>query len=327
MRRRGVIAGLGGALLAWPRVVRAQQRGRVHRIGVLDRLSPRLNSANIDAFTEGLRHLGYVEKQNLAIEYRSADGNNARFPALAAELVALPVDVIVARGTPAVLAARNATNTIPIVMAASGEPIGVGVVESLARPGGNVTGLSAFAAELAGKRIELLREMIPNMVRISALLNMGNPVFAFEWTNMQTAAEALRLQRQLLDVRSREDIATAFDTARAWQSHGLIVGTDTLTQANREMIAELAATHRLPAMYTAREFAEAGGLIVYGVIYPDLYRRAAEYVDRILRGAKPAELPVQQPTKFELVVNLKAAKAIGLEPPPALLARADEVIE
>src|SRR6516162_2395559 len=280
MKRREFITLLGGAAVAWPLGARAQQP-KVYRIGVLEVTSPALNAAQLEAFRQGLREHGYIEGRNYTLEYRSADGNAERFPDLAAELVRLNVDLIVTRGTPAALAAKNATTTIPVVMAASGQPLGVGLIASLGRPGGNLTGLSSQISETYGKRIELLREVIPGATRISALMNMSNPLLAIEV--------------RLLDIRTREDIERAFDAARAAGTHAVLVGGDTLTQSNRRLVVELAAKYRLPAMYPIREFVDAGGLIAYSVNYPELYRIAATYVDRILKGAKPDDLPVQQP--------------------------------
>jgi putative ABC transport system substrate-binding protein len=325
--RRKFLATLGGAAAAWPLAARAQHPGRVYRIGVLETSPAASNAANFDALRKGLRELGYVEGQNLVLDYRSADGRAERFPQLAAELLRLNVDLIVTRGTPAVMAAKNATGTIPVVMAASGEPVGTGVVAGLARPGGNVTGLSALTSELVAKRLELMRETVAGIRRLAFLQNTGNPVAPSQWEEFKTAAQSLGLEAQLLDVRKPEDIVRAFDTAIAQRADAILVANDTVTLANRGQVVELAAKHRLPAMYNNREFIDAGGLMAYGVNYPDLYRRAATFVDKIFKGANPADLPVEQPTKFELVINLKTAKVLGLEVPPALLARADEVIE
>jgi len=324
--RRELLAALGGAAIAWPLAARAQQAGKVYRVGMLETTSAALNAANLDALREGLRQLGYVEGQNLVVEYRSADGRPGHFSDLAAELIRLNVDVIVTRGTPAAIAAKKASNTIPIVMAASGEPLGSGLIVSLARPGGNVTGLSSLASDTYTKRVALLREIVPAVARILVLLNMSNPVLAGEWRVIQKATSSLGIQPQLSDIRVREDIERAFNTASG-QRDALVVGNDTLTQSNRRLVVELAAEHRLPAIYAAREFVDAGGLIAYGVSYPDLYRRAAAYINKILKGVKPADLPVEQPSKFELVISVKTAHALGLAVPPTLLALADEVIE
>jgi putative ABC transport system substrate-binding protein len=327
MRRREFIALLGGAAVAWPLAARAQQPAKVYRIGVLETVSLASNAKNIDALKRGLRDLGYIENQNYVLEYRSADGDAGRFPALAEELVQLRVDLIVTRGTPAARAAKSATESIPIVMAAIGEPLGMGVVASLARPGGNVTGLSGFTTELAGKRIELVKELRPGHSIAAFFHNMGNPVVPPQWEETKKAAQTLGIEVFLLDVRTRDDIGGAFETAAARRADTLLVGIDGLIQENRQLIADLAAKHRLPAIYPSREFVEVGGLMAYGVSYPDLYFRSASLIDKIFRGAKPGDLPVEQPTKLEFIVNLKAASALGLTVPPLLIARADEVIE
>jgi putative tryptophan/tyrosine transport system substrate-binding protein len=303
----------------------ASEQGLSDRYGGDD--TEALNAANLAAFRKSLRDLGYIEGQNLVIEYRSADGDAERFPDLATQLVDLKVDLIVTRGTPASLAAKNATATIPVIMTAVSEPFGSGLVAGLAHPGGNVTGMSSFATMLDAKRVELLREAVPGIVRIATFLNMGNPVQFGEWKEIETAAQSMDIQSQLLDVRRVEDIGPGFLAAGRQQADALVVGIDAVMQANAKFITELAAKHRLPAIYASREFIEAGGLLTYGVGYPDLYRRAAIYVDKIVKGAKPADLPIEQPIKFELVINLTTAKALGLIVPPTLLARADEVIE
>jgi putative ABC transport system substrate-binding protein len=308
----GLIVTLALGLLIAPLTAEAEEAGRVYRIGMLERVPPSLNAANFDAFRHGLRELGYAEDKNLTIEYRSVEGRPDRFLDLATELIDLKVGVIVTRGTPAALAAKKATGTIPIVMAASGDPIGGGIVTSLARPGGNVTGLSAVVADVMGKRLELLSEVAPAVVP--------------EWNELEATPRHPGLQLQLLDVRTREDVERAFDVAVQQHVGALIVGIDDLMQRHRRVIVDLAAKHRLPAIYASREFVEAGGLMTYGVSYPHLYRRAATYVDKILKGAKPADLPIEQPMKFELGINLKAAQAIGLTIPPTLLFQADEII-
>jgi putative ABC transport system substrate-binding protein len=324
IRRREFMILLGGAA-AWPLAARAQQPGKVWRIAVLETTSMALNAANFEAFRQSLRELGYIEEQNLIIEYRSAEGRGERFADLAADLLRLNIDVIVTRGTPAVLAAKEATTTTPIVMAAMGDPLMV--VASLANPGGNITGLSGSTTDLEGKRAEVLKELVPGAVRIAGLYNMGNPVVPPLWNELQTAAGKLGLTPQLLDIRKVEDIAPAFADATAQHADALIVSVDALTQKNRSFITQMAAGHGLPAIYVSKEYIDAGGLIAYGPSYPDLYRRAAIYVDKILRGASPSSLPVEQPTKFELIINLKAARAIGLRVPMRLMVRADEVIE
>jgi putative tryptophan/tyrosine transport system substrate-binding protein len=325
MKRRDVLALLGGAA-AWSLPLRAQS-GRGFRLGILETIAAPLNAANLSALYKGLRLHGYVEGQNLAIEYRSADGKAERFDQLVADLVSRNVDVIVTRGTPAAIAAKNAPGNIPVVMATIGEPVGVGVVADLARPGGKVTGLSSFVNELAGKRVELLHEMIPPLRRFGLLHNLANPVSPPQWEETKKAARLLALEPRLLDLRGESDIHNAFAAATQHRLEALVVGMDGLIQAKRHLIIELAATHKLPAMYSSREFMDDGGLIAYGVSYPDLYFRAASFIDKVLKGAKPADLPVEQPTKFETVVNLKVAKALGLTIPEPLLLRADEVIE
>jgi putative tryptophan/tyrosine transport system substrate-binding protein len=303
------------------------QAGRVYRIGILETVSADRNRDNMDALLRGLRERGYVEGQNLRIEYRSADGRADRFLDLATELVHLPVDLIVTRGTPAAKAAKAATEMIPIVMAAIGEPLGAGVVASLARPGGNVTGLSAYVTELAGKRVELLKEARPSIARIGFLQNMSNPVSPPQWDANQAAAKVLGISAELFDVRTVQDITGAFARIAKDPLDALSVSIDALTQANAKMIVELAAKHKLPTAYPAREFVDVGGLLSYGPSYPDLYYRAAGLIDKIFKGAKPGDLPVEQPTKLELVINLKTAKTLGLDIPPNLLARANETID
>jgi putative ABC transport system substrate-binding protein len=324
MKRREFIAGFAGAA-AWPLAARAQQAGKVWRIGMLETVPLALNGPLCDALKQGLRAHGYVEGQNLVIDYRSADGRVERFPELAAELVRLKVDLIVARGTPAILAAKNATSTIPVVMTASAEPLQF--VASLARPGGNVTGLSSFANVLSAKRVEILRDTIPGISRIAGLMTMSNPVTVPQWKEIETAARSVGIEPQLFDMREPGDFAPAFDAASRQRVGAIIVGLGSLIQANQKLIAELAARHRLPAIFSSREFVDAGGLMSYGPSYADLYRRAAIYADKIFKGAQPADLPVEQPTKFELVINLKTARALGLTLPQSIEARADEVIE
>jgi putative tryptophan/tyrosine transport system substrate-binding protein len=327
IERRTFMALVSAGLLAAPLAAEAQQAPKGHRIGLLETVPPSLNAANLDALRQGLKAFGYDEGENLIIEYRSADGRPERFPELAGELVRLRVDLIVTRGTPAALAAKHATGSIPIVMASSGDPVATGIVAGLARPGGNVTGLSADATEIEGKRLELLKQILPGASRIAGLFNMGNPVAPPQWKETERGARSLNLHVQLLDVRSPEDFRRAFDTASRQRTDALVVGLDTLFQAHRLSIVELAAKHRLPAIYQSREFVDAGGLIAYAVSYPHMYRRAASFVDRIFKGAQPGDLPIEQPTQFELVINLKTAKALGLTIPQSFLRRADEVIQ
>jgi len=325
--RRAFLGTVAGGLLAAPLAAEAQPAGKVYRIGVLEGTPVALNAANLEAFRQGLQELGYVERQNYAIEYRSADGRPERFPDLAAELVRLKVDLILTRGTPAALAAKSASQTIPVVMAASGDPVGSGLVASLGRPGGNVTGLSLFNVEIYAKRVELLRELVPRLTRIAGLFNMSNPVLPLQWKEVERAARSLGIQPQLLDVRRPEDLQRLFDAAAKQRAQALIVGLDGVTQGNLRPIAELAAKQRLPSMYAEKAYAAVGGLITYGASDFHMYQRAAAFVDRIFKGAKPADLPVEQPTKFELVINLKTAKALGLTIPQSLLIRADQIIE
>jgi putative tryptophan/tyrosine transport system substrate-binding protein len=323
-RRREFIRLIGSTAVIWPLTAHAQQQTKVWRIGMLETISAELNAANLGAFRQGLRQLGYVEGQNLILDYRSADGDAKRFPGLVAELIHLNVDLILTRGTPAVVAAKNATSTIPVVMAASGEPLLV--VASLARPGGNVTGLSTVNPDLDAKRVELLAELAPAVAGIAAFLNMSNPITSSESKEIEAAVRSKGLRYRLFDVRQGDDIPRAFDAVNM-EHQAIVVGVDAVTQTHREMIVELAARYRLPAIYGAREFVDAGGLMSYGPSYPDNYRRAATYVDKILKGAKPADLPVEQPTKFELVINLETAKALGLTVPLIMQMTADEVIE
>jgi len=325
MRRRTFLALLGYAIGARPLALHAQHGAKVYRIGILEVIPAARNSANLDALREGLRNLGYIEGRNLIIEYRSADGRAERFPDLASELVGLRVDLIVARGTPAARAAKDATETIPVVMATMGGP--GAMVPSFANPGGNITGVITFSTELTAKRIEILKEIVPSLSRVGLLHNMGNPAVPPEWEETKTATRALGLQPELLDVRSEGDLSRAFELAIRQHVDGLVIGADGLTQMHQRTIIDFAARNRLPAVYPARELIEAGGLVAYAVNYPDLYFRLATFVDKIFKGAKPGELPVEQPIKFELAINLQTAKALGLSIPPTLLARADEVIE
>jgi len=324
MRRREFIT-LFGSAAAWPFAVRAQQAGKIHRIGMLEALPATRNSANLNALRNGLRNLGYVEGQNLVIEYRSADGRAERFPDLASELVGLNLDLILARGTPATTAVQNATGTIPVVMVTMGGP--GAIVASFAHPSSNITGVITFSTELTAKRVEILKELVPRLSRVGLLHNMGNPAVPPEWEETRAAARSLGLQADILDVRNEGDLRRVFELAVQKHIDGLVVGADGLTQMYQQMIVEWVARNRMPAIFPTREFVEAGGLIAYAVNYPDLYFHLASFVDKIFKGTKPAELPVQQPTRFELVVNATAAKALALEIPPTLLVRADAVIE
>jgi putative ABC transport system substrate-binding protein len=319
MKRRTFIAGLAGAA-AWPLLVRPQSAIKHFRVGMLD-TSARRGNANFTAFEQALRVRGYVDGQNLSFEYRSAEGHNDSFPALAAELARLDVDVIVTRGTPAALAAKAATATIPVVMAAAGDPNGI------ARGAGNLTGFGANLEGAESKRVEVLKDMLPKADRIAALMNLSNPSRQTEWNAVAAAARALGIEPQVLDTRTIGDIERAFDAAAGQHLDALVIGSDTIMQTNQKHVVELAAAHRLPAIYTFRDFVEAGGLVSYGVSLPDLFRRAAASVDHILRGARPGDLPIAPATGSELVINAGAAKALGLVIPDNLMARTDAVIE
>ena len=324
MDRRTFIGGITGGLFVAPLAALAQQAGKVYRIGILETIPASQNAAKLDALRKGLRDLGYVEGRNLIIEYRSADGRAERFPDLASELVRLKVDLIVTRGTPAAKAVKSATGTIPVVMAAMGEPLAV--VATLAHPGGNITGLTTFSIELTGKRVEVIKELVPSLSRVALLQNMGNPVAPPEWEETKTAARSLGLQAELLDVRSQGDLSRAFELAVRQHVEALVIGIDGLTQMYQQTIVDSVARNRLPAIYPDRAFVDGGGLIAYAVNYPDLYLRAAGLIGKIFKGAKPADLPIEQPTKFDLVINLKTTKSLGLTIPQSLRVQA-ELIE
>jgi putative ABC transport system substrate-binding protein len=329
MRRREFITLLGGgaASVSLPFAAHAQQSRKVPRIGVLLPGTAASFSLRTKAFLEGLRDLGYLEGQTIEIEWKWGQDRVEGLPELAAELVRRNVEVIVTGGTPAAKALKGATGTIPIVMAIIGDPVAAGLVDSLARPGGNATGFSIVAPDLSGKRLELLREIVPNVSPVAVMLNTRNPQSQFELKETQTAARALGLRLHPIQVSPDNTLEQAFAAMSNASARTLIILTDPIFFSQRKSIVDLAARHRLPAMYFFQEFAKEGGLVSYGPSDLDLYRRSATYVDRILKGAKAGELPVEQPTKFELVINLKTAKAIGLDIPPMLLARADEVIE
>src|SRR5262245_45681005 len=325
--RRKFIATLGGAAAAWPLAARAQQpAGKLSIIGYFGATTRSVDSQRLPAFVERLRELGWTEGRTMAIEYRWAEGRNDRLAEIAAEFVRLKVDVIVTSGTPPTVAAKQATSVIPIVFAVVGDPVGVGVVASVARPGGNVTGLSVQQPDTAGKRLELLREVVPGLRRLAIMANNDNASTALDMREAQVAARTLGLDVVTSEIRRREDIAPALDALRG-HVEALYVCNDPLVTTNRMRVSILALGARLPTMYTLREHIEAGGLMSYGPNIPDQYRRSADFVDKILRGTKPGDIPVEQPTKFDLVINLITAKALGLEIPPSLLARADEVIE
>ena len=308
-------------------LTQAQPPTKIPRIGYLDGALPSTNASRIDAFRHGLRELGYVEGKNIVIEYRHAEGKLDRLPAVAAELVRLKVEVLVMGGGGASTASgKEATKTIPIVMVAAVDPVAQGFVTSLARPGGNVTGLSTLSPEISGKRLELLKEVVPKLSRVAVLGTSTGTATELSLKEVEPAAGALGVKLQFLDVRGPKDIEPAFRAATKGRAEGVLVLTGPVINLLRKQIAELAAKNRLPAIYPFPDYVEAGGLMSYSANIVDLYRRAATYVDKILKGAKPADLPVEQPTKFEFIINLKAAKQIGLTIPPNVLARADRVI-
>ena len=316
-----------GALLAFAVIAEAQQPKKIPRIGYLAATSLSANAVPIEAFRQGLRELGYVEGKNIVIEWRSAEGKLDRLPAFAAELVHLKVDVIVTAGQSSTRPANEATRTIPIVMAQNPDPVGAGFIASLARPGGNITGLSSLTPEISGKRLELLKETVPRLSRVVVLGTSTTPSNAQALRETELAAGALTVKLQYLDVRGSKDIETAFRAASKERAEAVLVLGGPVLSSQRAQVVELAGNSHLPAIYGQPETVEAGGLMSYSVSYTDLYRRAATYVDKILKGAKPADLPVEQPMKFELVINLKAAKQIGLTIPPNVLLRADKVIK
>jgi putative tryptophan/tyrosine transport system substrate-binding protein len=325
VKRRDFITLIGGAASAWPLAARAQQAAKLPIIGFLGSTSASHQSQWVTAFGQRLRELGWIDGRTARIEVRWAEGRPERFAEIAAEFVRLKVDVIVTVGG-AVLAAKQATSVIPIVFGAASDPLGMGLVASLARPGGNVTGLSVQATDLASKRLELLREVVHGLRRLAILLNVEYPAAVLEMGEAQAGARTLGLEVTTLEIRRVEDIVPAFEALKG-RADALYVCTDPVLAANRIRVNTLANVARLPTITAFREWIEAGSLMSYGPNVPDLFRRAAEYVDKILRGAKPGDLPVEQPTKFDLVINLTTAKALGLEVPPTLLARADEVIE
>jgi ABC-type uncharacterized transport system substrate-binding protein len=326
MRKTIFSLAVGGLLLALGFPTEAQQAKKVPRIGYLSSTSPSAGASRIEAFRQGLRDLGYIEGENLVIEWRYAEGKLDRLPALAAELVRLNVDIILSASPPVTGAVKEATVTIPIVMAHDPDPVGNGFVASLARPGGNITGLASLAPELSGKRLELLKEIIPRLSRVAVLGYSTEPGYAQVLKEIELAAGAFRLQFQYLDVLDPKDIETQFRTAAKGRADAILIMNSPIFIAYRKQVTDLAAKNRLPAIYYSTEFVEDGGLMCYGVSFTDLYRRAPTYVDKILKGRNPADLPVEQPKKFEFVINLIAAKQIGLTIPPNVLARADRVI-
>ena len=326
--RRAFVSALTGGLLATPRIAGSQPVGKVYRVGYLSAGSGTMGSPYAQAFRQELRGLGWVEGQSIVIEYRSAEGQFDQLPALAAEVVRLKVDVIVATPTPAVLAAKSATGTIPIVGVSLVDPVRLGLIQSLARPGGNVTGVSySVGAEIFGKDLELLREAVPKVRRVAVLSNPDGPSQPLTLENITVAARSLGLQLLPVGARGPGEFNGAFATMVKQHAEALFVVTDPTYIAHRARLADLATRNRLPSIFTQRADVEAGGLMSYGPSFIAMYQRAAYYVDKILKGAKPADLPVEQPTKFELVINLKTARALGLTIPPAVLARADQVIQ
>ena len=324
--RRDFITLLGGTALVWPLAVRSQQARNLPTIGFLGAITAPAQRQWTDAFVQRLRELGWIEGRNIAIEYRWLEGRTERAAEMVAEFVRRKVDVIVTHSAAPVVAAKQATSVIPIVIVAA-DPVSTGLVASLARPGGNVTGLSMQSTDLAGKRLALLREVVPGLRRLAIMVNPGAPAAVLEMSEVETTAKTLGLDIATFEIRRADDIAPAFEVLIKDRSEALYVVGDPLLTTNRIRINTLALGARLPMMHGIREYVEAGGLMSYGPNFPDLWRRAGDLVDKILRGAKPADIPVEQPTKFDLIINLTTAKALGLDVPPTLLARADEVIE
>ena len=326
MNKKVLSLALCAMLLASSFPVDAQQGGKIPRIGYLNATSPSTSPARVEAFRQGLRELGYVEGKNIVIEFRHAEGKIDRLPALAAELVRLKVDIIVSGGPATTRPAKEATSTIAIIMAQDNDPVGTGIVASLAQPGGNITGLSTLAPEISGKQLELLKEIVPKLSRVAVLGTSTIPSQVQTLREVDLAAGALKVKIQYLDVLDPNAIESAFQTATNGRADALLVLQSAVMNPQREKVADLAVKNRLPAIYFQNQYMEVGGLMYYGPNTPDLFRRAATYVDKILKGRKPAELPVEQPIKFEFIVNLKTAKQIGLTIPPNVLVRADRVI-
>jgi putative ABC transport system substrate-binding protein len=329
MRRRDFIKVIASSAAAWPLAARAQGTGKVYSIGMLLPNTPAIVARNprIQAFLQGLRELSWIEGQNVRIEWRFAEGQFQRLAALAAELVNIKVDVIVTAAAPAAKAAKEATSTIPVVILDPGDPVATGLVRSLAQPGGNITGVTSIAPDLAAKRLALLKETVPAMASVAVLFNAAIPPAEIAMAELQVAAQTLSLRIQSVAIQGLVGLEKAFATITNERANGLVVLPDPLTFSNQEEITNFALANKIPALFGAREFVAVGGLMSYGPSYPGMFRRGAYYVDRILKGANPADLPVEQPTRFELVINLKTAKALGLDIPPTLLTRADEVIE
>jgi len=312
---------------AWPLAARAQQPAKIPRIGFLGNSTATMEANLIGPLRDGLRELGYEEGRNVIIEFRWADGKYDQFPALVAELLAAKVDVIITAGTPATLAIKKATSTVPLVFIAVGDPVGTGVVPNLGRPGGNITGLSSIAPDLEGKRLELLREVVPKLSHVAFFLNPANAFHTASMRQARVAAQSLGIKLQPMEVNKSEQLDGAFASIVKEKPDALLILADRIFLHNRKRMMEFAIQQRLPSVNAYRELVEAGGLISYGPSYEDMHRRAAVYVDKILKGTKPADLPIEQPTKFTLLINLKTAKTLGLTVPPTLVARADELIE
>jgi putative ABC transport system substrate-binding protein len=327
MKKKVTILTISALLLALSFPAQAQQPTKIPRIGILTTFSPSVVAARIEGFRQGLRELGYVEGKNLVIEWRSADGNNDRMPALASELVGLKVDVLVSPGPSVTRAFKEATSTIPIVMAQDTDPVGSGFVASLARPGGNITGLATLAPEMSGKQLELLKEIVPKLSRVAVIGNSTIPGDAQALRETVLAAGAYEIYLRYLDVTDPKDIEATFRAAAKGRADGLLVLGNPYLNAQRKQVVEFFIDPPPTEIYTRPEYIDAGGLMYYGTSYPDLFRRAATYVDKILKGAKPGDLPIEQPKKFELIINLKAAKQIGVTVPQSLLYRADKVIK
>ena len=325
MRRREFITLLGGVAVTWPLAANAQSK--TPRIGFMGNSTAALEANLVDAFREGLREHGYEEGRNIVIEYRWADGKYERFPALVAELIAANVEVIVTAGTPAALAMKKATTTVPLVMVAVGDPVGTGLVPSLARPGANLTGLSSVAPDLEGKRLQLLREVVPTLSHVAMFINSLNPFHVSSMRQARAAAQTMGIKLQLHDIRKSEDLDDAFAAIRKERPDAVLILADRVFLHNRERMIDFTKEQSLPNVNAYKELVEVGGLMSYGPSYEDMHKRAAIYVDKILKGAKPADLPIEQPSKFTCIVNLKAAKALGVTVPSQLLGLADELID
>jgi putative tryptophan/tyrosine transport system substrate-binding protein len=319
---------IGGTLALWFGAVAAQEKkpGRVFRVGVLDPLPLSSNSANMEQLRKGLRDAGYTEGENLAIVYRASEGRAGRYQRMARELARLPVDVLVARGTPAALSARNASKEMPVVAVGVSDPAETGLVASLEHPDGNVTGIAVLMKDLESRRVDVLRALAPKTKRIAALMNLGNPALMHAWKVMEEAARGFKLEAFVVDVRKPAQIAAAFESAKAGNADSVLVQMGALDPAQRQSVVELAARHRLPAMYPSRQYVDAGGLVSYGMDTPQLFYRAATFVDKVLKGAKPAELAMERPPKFELIINRKTLRSLDLVIPPDLLLRSNEIV-